>query len=76
MGGVAAHRHARRPYGVIARARRDAPPARGPPHRRALRSPALCQHQPSLSQTILVMQCKELLVHGAAPAAWLILEQH
>ena len=45
------------------------PPARGPPHRRALRSPALCQHQPILSQAPLVVQCKELLVHGAAPAA-------
>ena len=31
LGSVAAHRHARRPYGVIARARRDAPLQGVPP---------------------------------------------
>ena len=76
ISSVAAHRHARRPNGVIARARRDAPLQGVPPTAAPGEAWPCASISPlCLSQTALVMQCKELLLRGAAPAAWLIFEQ-
>ena len=79
LGSVAAHRHARRPYGVIARARRDAPlqgvpPTAAPREARPCASISPVSHRQFLSCSAKSCWCMELpLPHGSSSSStdWL-----